>query len=333
MSEDEPNWNHEDLAYSDVDADSTGDDYGENESDDLYEDGILNPEDDILDPEDNILDPWDDILDSEDDILDPDDIWDPEFGFDEERYLFEFDPITNHIHDDPKYPKGPPSYQKVYTKTEMLSKLLDAWQKRSKENLQEEFSDAEYSDLNVNLYQLEEENRAKLRSFSVRKFLEVIGGQEEVVKFTEKIDQMLIFTKKVLTSILTGCLPMDLPYPALRNILSHMIGEEGLHKVGYMSSDDEVEKVDERFHLHFIEDCIMYFYLYMQKLMFNSSSLPVPNSVGYMRSMIKRFGKHFNELRVLGEKTDSGEKVGQIVTSESGLVIKPEQRKCCYLPS
>jgi len=295
MSEDELNWNHQDFDQSD--ADCSENDYGEYVSDDLYEDDIFDPEDDVVDFEDDDLDPEDDFLDHE---------------FDEERHLFEYDPTTNQIHDDPNYTGGPPSYQKVFTKTEMLSKLLGAWQKRSKGNLQGEFSDAEYSDLfDVNLYQLEEEDRVKLRSFSVRKFLEVIGGQEEVEKFREKIEQILIFTNKVLNSILARCLPLDLPYPALRNILSHLIREEGLHKVGYMSTDDEVEKqLNERVHLHSLENCIMYFYLNMQKLMFNSSSYTVPNSTGFMRYNIKRFGNHFNELKVLAEKMDSGEKVG-----------------------
>ena len=110
-------------------------------------------------------------------------------GFGKERYLL-YDLIINNIHFHLNDPGGS-SYQIVFIKTEMLSKLLGAWQKRSKGNLQGEFSDAEYSDMNVNLYQLEEEDRANLQSLSVRKFLEVMGGCEEVVKLRETIDQIL----------------------------------------------------------------------------------------------------------------------------------------------
>ena len=63
-------------------------------------------EDDDLDPEDGFLDPY------------PYDLRDPEFGFDEERYLFEYGP-PNRIHYGSNYPVGS-SYQNVFTKTEML---------------------------------------------------------------------------------------------------------------------------------------------------------------------------------------------------------------------
>jgi len=280
-SENELNWNPEDF---DSDNDSHGDNYGEYESDDL----------------------------------DEDDTGYPEFGFDEERYLFEYEP-TDHVHYDPNYPGYSSSYQLVFTKTEMLSNLLGAWQKRSTSNSQGEFSNSEYSDLDMNLYQLRGEDRDKLRSFSVRKFLEVMGGEEQVLEFREKIDQVLIFTKKVLGSILARCLPMDMPYPAVRNILSHLMRDEGLHNVGYMSSDDEVEKVDERFHLSLLDDCVTFFYCYMKNVMFDSTSLKVPSStMSYMKDMMKIFEKHLSELRLLAEKMDSDEKVGEIVTNEEG---------------
>jgi len=294
MSEDELNWNHEDF---DNDNDSYGDDYGEYESDDLDED-----------------DNWSIRVSIN---------WYPEFGFDEERYLFEYKPTdTDLVHYDPNYPGFlSPSYQLVFTKTEMLSNLLGAWQKRSISNLEGEFSNSEYSDLDMNLYQLGGEDRDKLRSSSVRKFLEVMGGQEQVVEFREKIDQVLIFTKKVLGSILARCLPMDVPYPALRNILSHLMREEGLHNVGYMSSDDEVEKMYEGFHRSFLDDCVTFFYCYMKNVMFNhdvanrglaySISLKVPSSTMSMnmKDMMKKFDKHLSELTVLAEKMDSGENV------------------------
>jgi len=277
MSEDELNWFHEDFKQSD--AESYGDDFGEYESDD-----------DIWDI--NIWDP---------------ESWVIEAGIDEERYLFAYDPVINHVHYGTNDP-GVSTYQIVFTKTEMLSQLLGAWKKRSKADLEAEFSDAEYSVLDLNLYQLEEEVRVKLRSFSVRKFLEVMGGEEEVAKFREKIDQVLILTRNVLSSILARCLPMDLPYPALRNILYHLMRDKGLHKVGFMSSDDKVER-DERFILSFLEECITYFYQFMKRLMFNSDPHPSPNSTKDMRDMVTIFEQNLKELNVLVEKMDNGEKV------------------------
>jgi len=295
MSEDELIWNLEDFDYSDVD--SYEDNFSEYESDNG--DYIRDPELGFDEDEDNF---------SEYESDDGENTWDPEFGFDEERYLFEYDPPFR-IHYGSNYPVGS-SYQNVFTKTEMLSKLLDAWQNRSKSNLHVEFSDAEYSDLDTNLYQLEEEARAKLRSFSVRNFLEVMGGQEEVDTLKEKIDQTLIITKKVLSSILARCLPMDLPYPALRIILSHLLREEGLHKLGFISSDDD-EKVKERCHLSSLEDFIGFFYLCMKKMMFNSFPLVAPiSSITTMRDKIKIFEEHLNELSVFAENMDCGEMVG-----------------------
>jgi len=307
MSEDELNWIHEGFDFDFSSADSCGDNYGGYESDENEY------ESDEYESDDDESDDYESDDDESDDYESDDELSYFEFGFDEERYLFEYEP-ANHMQ---YYPGGrSPSYQIVFIKTEMLSKLLDAWQKRSKSNLQGDFSDAEYTDIDVNLYQLEEEDRDKLRFFSVRKFLEVMGGQEGVVKFREKIDQTLIFTKKVLTSILAKSLPMDLPYPALRNILSHLMRDEGLHMVGYMSSDDEVEKVGERLILSFLEDCIMFFYYSMKKVMFNSFSVNVSSHKIFMKEMMKRFEKHLTQLSVLAEELDTGEKVGLIVTSE-----------------
>jgi len=279
MSEDELNWFHEDFEHSD--AESYGDDFGEYESDD---------------------DIWDiNIWDTE--------MWVSEVGIDEERYLFAYEPNINHIHYATNDP-GVSTYQIVFTKTEMLSQLLGAWQKRSKADLQAEFSDAEYSDLVLNLYQLEEEDRIKLRSFSVRKFLEVMGGEEEVAKFREKIDRVLTLTRNVLSSILARCLPMDIPYPALRNILYYLMRKKGLHKLGFLSSDDEVKaKERERFILSFLEENITYFYQFMKRLMFNSYPHPFPNSTIDTRDMVTRFEKNLKELSVLAEKVDNGEKV------------------------
>ena len=83
-----------------------------------------------------------------------------------------------------------------------------------------EFSNADYDNLDLNLYQLEEDIRIKLRSYSVRKLLEVLGGEEEVVKFSEKVDQTLMYLKKVLSCLLARCLPIT-HGPALPSVKKH----------------------------------------------------------------------------------------------------------------
>ena len=186
-----------------------------------------------------------------------------EFGFDEERNLFEYDPDTDTI--DFYFNFYTISYQKVIAETEMLSKLLSAWKKRSNGSLQVEFSDADYDNLELNLYQLEDNIRIKLRSYSVRKLCEVLGGEEEVVQFSEKVDQTLVYLKKVLSCILARCLPMDLPYPASRSILSHLLREDGLHRIGFMNSNEE-----EKWTICCLYDGVASFYRGLKMMMFSS---------------------------------------------------------------
>ena len=47
----------------------------------------------------------------------------------------------------------------------------------------------------LNLYR---KDRAKFRSYSVRKFSELLGGEEEVEKFSEKVKHAVAFVKRVL---------------------------------------------------------------------------------------------------------------------------------------
>jgi len=275
MSEDELNWDLEE--FDDSDANSYGGVY--EEYDDLYDDV----------QEEAGYDIWDISL------L-------PEFGFDEERYLFEYDPWQN-IEEI--------SYQAVVTQTEMLSKLLNAWKKRSKDNLTVRLSDDDFDKLNKNLYQLREKDRVKLRSYSVWKFLEVMGGEEEVEKFSEKIDLTLILTKKILSCVLSRWLPRELPYPAMRKILSHLMREDGLSKVGFMTSEnDEGERNDERLTICHLQDGIASFYFDMRGMMF---SYPSHTKEFYATNRLEPFKdkieRHLEDFEVVVQQIDSGEMV------------------------
>ena len=79
--------------------------------------------------------------------------------------------------------------------------------------------------------------------------------------------------------------------------------------MGFLSSDDEVKKKDERFILSLLEENITYFYQFMKRLMFNSYPHPFPNSTKDMRNIVTRFEKNLEELDVLAEKMGIGEKV------------------------
>merc|ERR1719244_184721 len=82
----------------------------------------------------------------------------PEFGFDEERHLFEYNPL-----DSSDYLAT--SYQRLLTATDMMFKLLGAWKKRRSKSGQQ-VNDYEDLDFTMNLYQMELEDRIKLRSVS-----------------------------------------------------------------------------------------------------------------------------------------------------------------------
>ena len=232
-----------------------------------------------------------------------------EFGFDEERNLFEYNPDSFNFY----MIYDMISYQKVIAETEMLSKLLSAWKKRSNGSLQVEFSDADYDNLELNLYQLEDNIRIKLRSYSVRKLCEVLGGEEEVVQFSEKVDQTLVYLKKVLSCILARCLPMDLPYPASRSILSHLLREDGLHRIGFMNSNEEDELKEEKWTMCCLHDGVTSFYRDLKMMMFSSyrttesitevseSITEVSNSIRQSKDLIE---KSFGDLKELIQEMD-----------------------------
>jgi len=184
----------------------------------------------------------------------------PEFGFDEERYLFVFDP--------PSANSLTISYQKLASLAKMTSKLFAAWKGRSlADDLQSEqpltLSEAsitsklsgdynkcvdddghhsEYSQFN--LYQLEQEDRAILRAISVKFLLDAMEGEEKLDKFIEKVDRTVTLSEKALSYIVGRCLPMELPYPAMSSIISNLVDMEGLDKVGLMTDHQEESQKD-----------------------------------------------------------------------------------------
>jgi len=198
----------------------------------------------------------------------------PEFGFDEERHLFEYNPL-----DSSDYLAT--SYQRLLTATDMMFKLLGAWKKRRSKSGQQ-VNDYEDLDLDFtkNLYQMEQENRIKLRSDSVLKVLEIFEGENEIEKLTDKVSQAVTFLKKVLTLLVGRCLPMALPFPVMSTIISHLIREEGLHNVGFVGEEDEKEgelveagELPELRDMTILYDNIAHVYTFMRDIMFNNNRL------------------------------------------------------------
>merc|ERR1712179_816545 len=192
----------------------------------------------------------------------------PEFGFDEERHLFEYSPLDN---SDPVAI----SYQRLLTVTDMMLKLLGAWKKRSRSGQQ--INDVEDLDpnLDINLYQMEQKDRVKLRSYSVLKILEIFGGENEMEELTEKVNQAGIFLKKVLSFLVGRCLPTALPFPVMRTILSHLRREEGLHKVGLVGEEEGKEgglkagEFSELRNMILLYDIIAHLYSLIRDVMFS----------------------------------------------------------------
>merc|ERR1719184_630828 len=106
----------------------------------------------------------------------------PELGFDDERHLFEYNPL------DASDPSAT-SYQSLLTVTDMMLKLLGAWKKRSRSGQQVNDVEDLDPDFDINLYQMGQEERIVFRSYSVQKILEIFEGVSEIEKLTEKVNQ------------------------------------------------------------------------------------------------------------------------------------------------
>jgi len=287
------------------------------------------------------------------------------YVFDDERYLFEYNPNSPRYR-DPKVP-AVPSYSNLVLLMERISELLGAWKKRSRSDLQDEtdadhpnpakfrsyavrkFSEQllfalqdetdaghpnpyllarEFSELllgdvldetdaehpNPDYLNLYRKDRAKFRSYSVRKFSELLGGEEEVEKFSEKVKHAVAFVKRVLNVIISKCLPIELPYPAMNKILSQLMRDEGLQNVGFLSSEDEDDSEEEEEEGKFTETEVVnhlyyslaVFYRYMKIIMFNSEPGTVLAAED-MRGSKQLFENNFDDLRaVLGPKLGTG---------------------------
>jgi len=198
----------------------------------------------------------------------------PEFGFDEESHLLEYNPLVD-CSDDSAI-----SYQRLLTVADMMFKLLSAWKKRSRSGQQVNDNEDLDLDFTKNLYQMEQADRMKLRSHSVLRVLEIFEGENEIERLSVKVSQVATFLKKVLRLLVGRCLPMALPFPVMSTILSHLIREEGLHKVGFVDEEDEKEgelvevgEFSELRNMTILYDKIANIYTFTRDIMFNNNRL------------------------------------------------------------
>ena len=77
------------------------------------------------------------------------------------------------------------------------------------------------------------------------KVLRILGGEEVVFQFGEKVQQIVKYLSKVLLDILGSCLPPFLPYPVISTTLSHLLDTKGLARLGQVSKDNSSNKVVE----------------------------------------------------------------------------------------
>eukprot|EP00092_Neocalanus_flemingeri_P091925 GFUD01116624.1.p1 GENE.GFUD01116624.1~~GFUD01116624.1.p1 ORF type:complete len:367 (+),score=118.87 GFUD01116624.1:90-1190(+) len=158
-----------------------------------------------------------------------------EFGFDEETYLFQFDPFIEHFDLKDESDVVTMTYQSLMEVTKMTHQLLRVWKKRSSVEQDVKVTPDEPFH-GLNLYQLQDpRERDELKTYSVAKLLDIFGSNEEVSKFEEEVNQMMKFLRKCFLDILARCLPSSLPYPVVNTILSHLQTVQGLRKVGVVT--------------------------------------------------------------------------------------------------
>jgi len=187
------------------------------------------------------------------------DAWDienPEFNFedDDERLMFDFDPFYEYFDLEDESDNVMMTYQALSELAEMTAKLLAAWENRAavdRDDRQkghtsmgvqvDDESPLFLLDLNLNLYQLEKEGRNELKSYSVWKLERLLGGNKEVMKLKQVIDNIAFFVKRIIYTSVGNSLPYPMPYPVIKTILSYLLPVKGAVNIGLVTTDDSIE--------------------------------------------------------------------------------------------
>merc|ERR1712013_205590 len=99
---------------------------------------------------------------------------------------------------------------------------------------------------------------------------------------------------------------MDLPYPASRSILPHLLREDGLHRIGFMNSNEEDELKEEKWTIYCLHIGVISFYRGLKMMMFSSyrtteSITEVSDSIRQSKDSIE---KSFGDLKELIREMD-----------------------------
>jgi len=175
----------------------------------------------------------------------------PEHDFDEERPMFEFNPVSEYYDLENKDGDVLMTYQGLGRLADMTAKLLVAWEKRAAvEHVERQDpllllgieGDDDYPLFKgLNLYQMEVEERSDLRSYSVRTLEMLLGGREEVMKLKKVVDNISNFVKRIILASVSNSLPCHMPYPVINTILSYLLPVRGAVNIGPVSNDDSKE--------------------------------------------------------------------------------------------
>jgi len=232
------------------------------------------------------------------------DAWDvenPEFNFDDERPMFDFDPFSEYFDLKDESNNVMMTYQALGELAEMTAKLLAAWVKRAEVDHVERqeghtpmgVQGDDYSPLllGLNLYQLELEDRSDLKSYSVWKLARLLGGNNEVTKLKQVIDNISNFVKRIILTSVGNSLPRPMPYPVINTILSYLLPIKGAVNIGPVSTDDAKEgesKEMERLYLAMAE-----IFDHVKVIMFNiepNTLVTEPSITEKKEMLVRKFG-------------------------------------------
>ena len=77
----------------------------------------------------------------------------------------------------------------------------------------------------------------------------MLGGNEEIMKLKEIVDNIYSFVKRIILTILENFFPRPMgrpmPFPVMNTILSYLLSVKGAGNIGLVS-DDEIKELAER---------------------------------------------------------------------------------------
>jgi len=220
----------------------------------------------------------------------------PEFNFDDERLMIEFDPLSEYFYLRDEDSNVMMTYQALGKMAEMTTKLLVFWEKRAAAYHLEKQDPAlfgvevvdDYPSIlfgGLNLYQLEEELRDGLRSYSVRKLEMLLGGKEEVTKLRQVVDNISNFVKRIILASVSNSLPSPMPYPVINTILSFLLPVRGAVNIGLLATTDD-SKEGERNDMIGLHLVMAEVYDLVKMIMFNIEAYSIVMDPSTLKEML-----------------------------------------------